>query len=185
VRDGPGAGPGGPADVPHAPEGRTPVATSMRGELRGRGRRFAIVVSRFNELVTERLLAGARACFEQHGVSADAVLVVSVPGAWELPVAARALALRSDVDAVVALGCVIRGDTPHFDYVAGGAAQGLMAVANETGVPVAFGVLTTEDPDQALARAGGKLGNKGWEAAQTALEMTDLLARLEEHRAGA
>lgn len=179
------AGPTDRTETPAAGQAPMPLPRTLRGELHGGGRRFGIVVSRFNELVTERLLAGARACFEQHGVPADALLVVSVPGAWELPVAARRLTEQGRVDAVVALGCVIRGDTPHFDYVAGGAAQGLMAVSTSTGIPVAFGVLTTEDPDQALARAGGKLGNKGWEAAQTALEMTDLVARIEEGSAGA
>ncbi len=131
-------------------------------------------MSRFNSLITDRLLAGARACLIEYGVSADAIDVVSVPGAWELPVAAQSAAKRGYA-AVIALGCVIRGDTPHFDYVAGAAAQGLERVSLEAGLPVAFGVLTTENTDQALARAGGREGNKGWDAALVALEMADLL----------
>ena len=145
-------------------------------------RRFAIIVSRFNEVVTERLLAGARACFSDQGFPDSDIQVYSVPGAWELPVAALHAA-RSGVAGVVAIGCVIRGDTPHFDYVAGGAAEGLARVSVETGVPVAFGVLTTEDMDQALDRAGGKSGNKGYEAALTVLEMADLIGRMREERA--
>jgi 6,7-dimethyl-8-ribityllumazine synthase len=142
--------------------------------VQGHDRRFAIVVSRFNSLITDRLLAGARACLSEHGVANDAIDVVSVPGAWELPVAAQA-ATRRGYAAVIALGCVIRGDTPHFEYVAGAAAQGLERVSLEAGLPVAFGVLTTEDTNQALARAGGREGNKGWDAALVALEMADLL----------
>ena len=145
-----------------------------RGSLKADGRRFAVVVSRFNEEVTGRLLAGVRACLSEHGVTEEGVDTFSVPGAWELPVAALHAA-RAGYDAVIAIGCVIRGDTPHFDYVAGGAAQGLAQVSVDTGVPVIFGVLTTEDVQQAMDRAGGKIGNKGWEAAQTALEMANLL----------
>lgn len=159
--------------------------SEIRGALDGRGRRFVVVVSRFNELVTERLLAGARACLLQHGVAEDHIDVVWVPGAWELPAAALRAARTRRYAAVVALGCVVRGETPHFDYVAGEAAKGLAATALETGVPVALGVLTTDTPDQALARAGGKAGNKGWDAALSALEMADLFARLGDERAGA
>jgi 6,7-dimethyl-8-ribityllumazine synthase len=145
-------------------------------------RRFAIIVSRFNEVVTDRLLAGARACFADQGFEASDISVYSVPGAWELPVAALHAA-RGGAAGVVAIGCVIRGDTPHFDYVAGGAAEGLARVSVETGVPVAFGVLTTENMDQALDRAGGKSGNKGYEAALTVLEMADLIGRMREESA--
>lgn len=147
-----------------------------------RNRRFAIIVSRFNEVVTDRLLAGARACFSDHGFQDTDISVYSVPGAWELPLAALHAA-RGGFAGVVAIGCVVRGDTPHFDYVAGGAAEGLLRVSVETGVPIAFGVLTTEDMDQALDRAGGKSGNKGYEAALTALEMADLIGRMQEERA--
>lgn len=145
-----------------------------RGELPANGRRFAIVISRFNERVTDRLLTGAMACFDEHGAREKDVDVFSVPGAWELPVVALHAA-RQGYAAIIAIGCVIRGDTPHFDYVAGGAAQGLAQVSVDTGVPVVFGVLTTENLEQALDRAGGKSGNKGWEAALTALEMADLI----------
>jgi 6,7-dimethyl-8-ribityllumazine synthase len=150
------------------------TSRSIRGRVQGGERRFAIIVSRFNSLITDRLLAGARACLLEHGVRADAIDVVSVPGAWELPVAAQAAAKRG-YGAVIALGCVIRGDTPHFEYVAGAATRGLERVSLETGLPVAFGVLTTEDAEQALARAGGRAGNKGWDSALAALEMADLL----------
>ena len=150
-----------------------------RGRLMGEGKRFALVVSRFNELVTERLAAGARACLVQHGVGEEDVDTYWVPGAWELPPIVLRTARSGRYDGVVALGCVIRGETPHFDYVAGEAAKGIAAAALESEVPVAFGVLTTDTPDQALARAGGKAGNKGWEAALGVLEMADLYKQLE------
>lgn len=149
----------------------------FQGSVVGNGRRFAIVVSRFNANVTDRLLTGALACLEEFGVRDDDVDIFSVPGAWELPITALHAA-RNGYASVIAIGCVIRGDTPHFDYVAGGAAQGLAQVSVETGVPVVFGVLTTDDLTQALDRAGGKAGNKGWEAALTALEMADLLGSM-------
>ena len=152
--------------------------TRITGSMNGKGRRFAIVVSRFNELVTDRLLAGAQACLEQHDVASDDVVVYSVPGAWELPLAADRILRAGGFDGVIALGCVIRGETPHFDYVSSGATNGLLRVALDHGAPVAFGVLTTDDTAQAMARAGGKAGNKGWEAALTALEMVDLYARI-------
>jgi 6,7-dimethyl-8-ribityllumazine synthase len=147
--------------------------------------RVAIVVSRFNELVTERLLEGARACLLQHGLAEDAIDVIHVPGAWELPGAAQRAAASGRYAAIVALGCVIRGETPHFEYVAGESARGLARVALDAGIPIGFGVLTTEDQDQALARAGGRVGNKGWDAAVSALEMADLYRRLEARGAGA
>jgi 6,7-dimethyl-8-ribityllumazine synthase len=149
-----------------------------RGVPQG-GVRIAIVTSRFNEQVTTRLLAGALACLEHHGIARDDIDVVSVPGAWELPFAARLVAERGDCGAIVALGCVIRGETSHFDFVAGPAADGLARVADSTRVPVALGLLTTDDLAQALARAGGRLGNKGWDAAEAALEMADLARRLQ------
>lgn len=153
------------------------------GRLDGSGRRFALVVSRFNELVTDRLLEGARDCLLRHGAAAEDLEVYRVPGAWELPQAvARVLASRRP-DAVVALGCVIRGATPHFDFVSGQAMAGLGALARESDVPVALGVLTTDTVEQALERAGTKSGNKGWEAAASALEMADLFHRLDPERA--
>jgi 6,7-dimethyl-8-ribityllumazine synthase len=153
--------------------------TDFAGQPDPGGSRIAIVVSRFNDLVTDRLLAGARACLRDHGVADGDVDVAWVPGAWELPLATRRMIQARGCGGVIALGCVIRGDTPHFDFVAGAAATGLSGVALETGVPVAFGVLTTDTMEQALARAGGKAGNKGWEAAVSVLEMMDLLVRVE------
>ncbi|HEX6941197.1 MAG TPA: 6,7-dimethyl-8-ribityllumazine synthase [Longimicrobiales bacterium] len=149
------------------------------GRLMGEGKRFALVVSRFNELVTERLAAGARACLIRHGVREGDIDTFWVPGAWELPPVVQRAARSGRYAGVIALGCVIRGETPHFDYVAGEAAKGLAAVARESDVPVAFGVLTTDTAEQALARAGGKSGNKGWDAAASALEMSDLYRQME------
>lgn len=135
------------------------------------GARFAIVWSRFNHQIVSKLLTGARDCFSEHGVARDSVYVVEVPGAWELPYAAQQLAKSKRFDAVVALGAVVRGGTPHFDYVSEGTALGLGRVTLDTGVPVVFGVLTTDDDAQALDRAGGAHGNKGRDAALTAIEM--------------
>ena len=142
------------------------------------GARIAIVAARFNDTVVSRLLEGALATLSWYGLGADDTLVVRVPGAFELPLTARWLARSGDADAVVALGAVIRGDTPHFDYVCAEAARGLQAVSAETGIPVIFGVLTCDDRAQAEARAGGAHGNKGGEAALAALEMVTLRRRL-------
>lgn len=150
----------------------------------GRGRRFLIVVSRFNELVTEKLLDGARSALIQHGVAERDVDVARVPGAFEIPGAVGVALRNGDYDGVVAVGCVIRGETPHFDYVAGETARGVMALAAAHDVPVTFGVLTTDTREQALARAGGDRGNKGWEAALAVLEMSGLYRALGA-RAGA
>lgn len=133
--------------------------------------RFALVWSRFNHAVVSKLVEGARTCFEEHEVAPDAVYVVEVPGAWELPYAAQRLAGSGRFDAVVALGAIIRGGTPHFDYVSEGTALGLSRVTLDASVPVVFGVLTTDDEAQAFARAGGDHGNKGYDAALTAIEM--------------
>jgi 6,7-dimethyl-8-ribityllumazine synthase len=151
----------------------------INGDLNGAGKRFAILVTRFNSLVTEQLVAGARDCLLRHGVAEDDMDLYRVPGAWELPaVAARVVGLGK-YDAVVALGCVIRGGTPHFEYVAGEATRGLGMVARQASVPVSLGVLTTDTVDQALERAGTKAGNKGWDAALSALEMAELFKRME------
>ena len=141
-------------------------------------RRIAIVVSRFNEVATGRLAAGARTCLLERGLAADRIDEFWVPGAFELPLAADRLAARGVYDAVIALGCVIRGETPHFEFVSAETARGLGEVALRHGLPVAFGVLTTDDAEQAMARAGGKHGNKGWEAAEAALEMIGFLERV-------
>lgn len=153
--------------------------SEFSGRARAHGQRIGIVVSRFNDLITERLLAGARSCLLEHGSAADDIDVAWVPGAWELPLAAQHLIAKRGCAAVIALGCVIRGDTPHFEFVAGAAATGLTNVSTAAGVPVAFGVLTTDTMEQALARAGGKAGNKGWEAALAVLEQLDLVREME------
>lgn len=142
------------------------------------GARFAVVAARFNHFVVDRLVEGAIDGLVRHGVSADAIDVVKVPGAWELPLVVERLARGKKHAAVIALGAVIRGSTPHFDYVAGQAASGAARAQSESGVPVIFGVLTTDTIEQAIERSGTKAGNKGWEAALTALEMVDLLNRL-------
>ena len=142
------------------------------------GRRFAVVASRFNESVTQRLVDGAVDALLRHGAAYEDVDVVWVPGAWELPAAARRLLASDRYNALVAVGAVIRGDTPHFDYVAGEASRGLADASAEFDVPVGFGLLTCDDMAQAEARAGGAHGNKGWDAALAALEMADLFDRL-------
>jgi len=149
------------------------------GDLNGEGKRFAIVVTRFNSLVTEQLVTGATDCLVRHGVKEDDIDLYRVPGAWELPSAVSRVASNSRYDGVVALGCVIRGGTPHFEYVAGEATRGLGAVARAASIPVSLGVLTTDTVDQALERAGTKAGNKGWDAALSALEMAGLFGKME------
>ena len=145
------------------------------GNFDARGLKFAILVTRFNSFITERLLGGALDALKRAGASDEDVEIVKIPGSWELPVVAAELARAKKHDAVVALGCVIRGETPHFDYVAGEAAKGLGQVALQTGVPVAFGVLTTNTLEQAIDRAGAKSGNKGFDAAMSAIEMARLM----------
>ena len=152
----------------------------IEGNLSAEGRSFGIVASRFNDFVVKALLEGAIEAIRRHGGVAEAVDVVWVPGSFEIPVVARELALSGGYDALICLGAVIRGATAHFDYVAGGAAGGISNVALETGVPVIFGVITTESIEQAIERAGTKMGNKGFEAAVSAMEMADLMAKLRE-----
>jgi 6,7-dimethyl-8-ribityllumazine synthase len=152
---------------------------TLQGDLAARDLRFAIVASRFNEFIVESLLRGAVDALLRHGASEKQIEIVRVPGAYDLPFVARRLAASRRYDAVVALGAVIRGATPHFDYVAGQCAAGLARAAEETGVPVAFGVLTTETIEQAIERAGTKAGNKGADAALCALELANLLRRLD------
>jgi len=150
----------------------------IEGGLDARGMKFAIVVARFNSVITDRLLAGASDALSRSGCNMDDVEIVKVPGSWELPIAVKTLAALHRHDAIIALGAVIRGDTPHFDYVAAHAASGLAQIPLETGVPVTFGVLTTNTMEQAVDRAGGKSGNKGFDAATTAIEMAHLIRRL-------
>lgn len=149
-----------------------------QGSLHGAGLRIAIVTARFNDFITERLHAGARDCLLRHGTPEDGIDSVWVPGAFELPLAALTLAQGGRYRAVICLGAVIRGDTTHYDYVCNEAAKGIAAAGLQTGVPVIFGVVTTENTEQAIARAGGKSGNKGWDAAMTALEMANLLPQI-------
>ena len=150
----------------------------IEGEVSARGRRIAIAAARFNEFIVASLLKGAQAAWLARGGEAHDLTVVRVPGAFELPVVVRKLAGSGRYDGVVALGCVIRGDTPHFEYVAGECARGLQLAALETGVPVALGVLTVESVEQALERAATTAGNKGGEAMESALEMAAVMARL-------
>jgi 6,7-dimethyl-8-ribityllumazine synthase len=146
------------------------------------GARFALVASRFNHFIVDRLVDGALDAIVRHGGDASRITIVRVPGAWEIPVVVARLAQKRSVDAIIALGAVIRGSTPHFDYVAAEVTKGIATVSMQTGVPVAFGVLTTDSIEQAIERAGTKAGNKGWEAAVSAIEMVALGAALD--RAG-
>ena len=155
-------------------------ANYIEGNLSAVGRSFGVVASRFNDFIVRQLLDGALDAIARHGGDLRAVDVVWVPGAYEIPVAAKQLALSGRYDAIVCLGAVIRGATAHFDYVAGGAANGISTVGLETNTPVIFGVITTETIEQAIERAGTKLGNKGFEAAATAIEMADLMLRIRE-----
>lgn len=150
----------------------------LEGDFTATNARVALVATRFNDFIVDRLVSGARDALVRHGVAEEAITTVRVPGAWELPIVVDRLAASGDYDAVVALGCVIRGGTPHFEYVAGECAKGLSQVATQRGVPVAFGVLTTDTIEQAIERAGTKAGNKGAEAALSALEMISLLRLL-------
>jgi 6,7-dimethyl-8-ribityllumazine synthase len=152
----------------------------FEGQLAAAGMRFAIVVGRFNSFITERLLAGAMDALVRSGADAAQIDTVKVPGSWEISLVAAELARQHRYDAVICLGAVVRGETPHFDYVAGEAAKGIAHASAETGVPVAFGVLTTNTMEQAIDRAGGKGGNKGYDAALTAIEMANLMRTLRQ-----
>ncbi|HKQ62968.1 MAG TPA: 6,7-dimethyl-8-ribityllumazine synthase [Candidatus Polarisedimenticolaceae bacterium] len=154
------------------------MGRTLEGVLDAKGMKLALVVSRFNASVTERLLRGAEDCLERHGCGGDGRTVVWVPGAWELPLAVQRLASTRQYEAIVALGALIRGETPHFDVLAAQVARGLGELGLSAGVPVIFGVLTTDTLDQALERAGGKAGNAGWNAALSAVEMVSLLRRM-------
>ncbi len=149
------------------------------GLVVARGTKIAIVASRFNHFIVDRLVEGAVDAIVRHGGEATDITIVKVPGAWEIPVVVRRLAMSKKVDAIVALGAVIRGSTPHFDYVAAEVSKGVSHVSMDTGVPIAFGVLTTDSIEQAVERAGTKAGNKGWEAAVSAIEMVALGKSLE------
>ena len=153
--------------------------TEIEGQLQVRGARFALLVARFNSFVVESLVAGAVDCLKRHGAEEQDLQIIRVPGAFEMPLVAKKLAASKKYDAIIALGAVIRGGTPHFEYVAGECTKGLASVGMEFDLPVAFGVLTVDSIEQAIERAGTKAGNKGVEAAMSAIEMVDLLRNLE------
>jgi len=162
------------------------MITEINGNLCAEGLRFGIVLSRFNDLIGEKLLDGALDCLRRHGASDANITVVRVPGAFEIPLAAARLVRPADhkYDAVIGLGAVIRGATPHFDLVASEAAKGIATVSLQSGVPVIFGVLTTDTIEQAIERAGTKAGNKGWDAALSAMEMANALRAIDEASTG-
>ncbi len=148
------------------------------GKLSAQGLRFAIVASRFNSLVVDRLIEGAVDCILRHGGRDEDITLIKVPGSWEIPVAVRKVLDSLEVDAVIALGALIRGETPHFDYIASEVSKGISALSLERSKPVSFGIITAETLEQALERAGSKMGNKGWEAALSAIEMANLFSSL-------
>ncbi|MBN1446713.1 MAG: 6,7-dimethyl-8-ribityllumazine synthase [Bacteroidetes bacterium] len=155
--------------------------TPIQGDLKVGAHTFAIVSSRFNDVITRRLVDGAIDCLTRHGAAMDQIDVLLCPGSFELPMVARKLVENGRYDAIICIGAVIRGDTPHFDYIAAEVTKGIAHLAMESGKPVAFGVLTTDTMEQALDRAGLKHGNKGWEAALTAIEMLNLYSAIEAH----
>jgi len=150
----------------------------LEGKISAEGYRFGLIVSRFNDFISSKLVEGAVDALKRHGATEEQLLLVKVPGAFEIPLAAKKLAESGKVDAVICLGAVIRGSTPHFDYVAAEVSKGIAVVALDTKVPVAFGVLTTDNLEQAIERAGTKSGNKGWDAAVAAMEMVNLFKQL-------
>jgi len=154
------------------------MSTVVEGVLNASGKRFGIVASRFNELITKKLLEGAIDCLIRHNAKQENIAIVWVPGAFEIPSVAKKIAKSGKHDAVICLGAVIRGNTPHFDYIAAEVSKGIASVGLEQNIPVIFGVLTTDSIDQAVERAGTKSGNKGWDAALTAIEMVDLFSKI-------
>ena len=150
----------------------------LEGQLIGKGKRFGIVVSRFNDFITEKLLGGAMDALLRTGVKESDIQVIKVPGAFEIPLAAQKVLQAGHYDAVICLGAVIRGSTPHFDYVCAEVSKGIAQVSLESGIPVIFGVVTTDSVEQAIERAGTKSGNKGWSAAMSAVEMANLMGTL-------
>jgi len=150
----------------------------IEGELQAKGLKFGIIVSRFNDFITSRLFEGATDALLRHGAKDDDIEVVRVPGAFEIPLIAKKLASKGTFQAVICLGTVIRGATPHFDYVASEVSKGIAAASLETGVPIAFGIITADTIEQAVERAGAKAGNKGWDAAVTAIEMAQVIRKI-------
>jgi 6,7-dimethyl-8-ribityllumazine synthase len=154
------------------------MAKTFEGVLDGKGRKFAIVVSRFNEAISVRLLDGALDCLRRHNTDEEGIQIAWVPGSFEIPLAARKMVETGGFDAVICLGALVRGATPHFDVIASEVAKGVGRIADTTGVPAIFGVVTADSLEQAMERSGGKSGNKGWDAALSALEMASLLANM-------
>lgn len=154
------------------------MITTIQGKLDGKDYKFSIVVSRYNSFISEKLLDGAIDCLLRHNVKQEDIKIYWVPGSFEIPSVAKKLAQSKNSDAIICLGCVIRGDTPHFDYVAAEVSKGIAQVSLETGMPVIFGVLTTDTIEQAIERAGTKAGNKGFDAALTAIELVNLYRQL-------
>lgn len=154
------------------------MSTVVEGMLNGAGKKFAIVASRFNELITRKLLEGAMDCLIRHNADSQDITIVWVPGAFEIPTVAQKIAATKKFDAVICVGAVIRGSTPHFDYVAAEVSKGIAKISLDERLPVIFGVLTTDTIEQAVERAGTKAGNKGWDAALSAIEMADLFSKL-------
>ncbi|MBD3387158.1 6,7-dimethyl-8-ribityllumazine synthase [candidate division KSB1 bacterium] len=154
------------------------MVKTIQGQLSAKNRRFGIVVSRFNELICKKLLEGALDCLERHGADMTKVDIAWVPGSFEIPIAAKRLVVSKRYDAVICLGAVIRGATPHFEYIAAEVTKGIAQTSLESGIPVSYGVITPDTLEQAIERAGTKSGNKGWDAALGAIEMTDLFDKL-------
>jgi 6,7-dimethyl-8-ribityllumazine synthase len=154
------------------------MARMIEGQLNAEGKKFGIVVSRFNEMISKSLLSGAFDCLARHGANEDEITVAFVPGAFEIPMTAKKMAESKKYDAVICLGAVIRGATPHFDYVAAEVSKGIASVAMDSGVPVIFGIITSDSIEQAFERAGTKSGNKGWDSALNAIEMADLIKKI-------
>jgi 6,7-dimethyl-8-ribityllumazine synthase len=154
------------------------MSTVNEGILTAAGKRFGIVISRFNELITKKMLEGAMDCLVRHNAQTDLITISWVPGAFEIPIAAKRMAKSGNFDAIICIGAVIRGNTPHFDYIAAEVTKGIAAVGLTYDIPVIFGVLTTDTIDQAVERAGTKSGNKGWDAALSAIEMVDLFTKI-------
>ncbi len=150
----------------------------IEGELQAKGLKFGIVISRFNEFITGKLLDGAHDALVRHGAREEDISVVKVPGSFEIPIVARKMALKGGVNAIICLGTIIRGATPHFEYIAAEVSKGVASASMETGIPMAFGIVTTDTIEQAVERAGTKSGNKGWDAAVTAIEMAQLMKKL-------
>jgi 6,7-dimethyl-8-ribityllumazine synthase len=150
----------------------------IEGELQAKGLKFGVVISRFNDFITSKLLDGAKDALLRHGAKEEDIDVIKVPGSFEIPMVAKRLALKGTYNAIICLGTVIRGATPHFEYIAAEVSKGIASASMETGIPIAFGVITSDTIEQAVERAGTKSGNKGWDAAITAIEMAQLLKKI-------